>query len=223
MSTNHGKRLTSRLRAIIPDGQLSKRRLSEGAVIETRFARRQHLAFVESGWAMKAAYTDDGRRQVLKFLMAGDCARCDVLCEHMVESSSLECITACTVSFIDIEQVHQHIVAEANGLRALIDEFGELGSDAECYIVILGAYSAEERIAWMVLHLLKRGENAGLGDGKRMQLPLNQNLLASSVGLSLVHTNKTLARLRREELISWSDGVLEVRDLDRLVNLAQFR
>lgn len=172
---------------------------------------------------MKAAYTDDGRRQILKFLMAGDCARCDVLCEEMVDGTTLECITACTVSYIDAEETHQLIAADKQGLQALIHEFGELTSDAECYILMLGSYSAEERIAWMVLHLLRRATKAGLADGKSMPFPLNQPLLASAVGLSLVHTNKTLARLRRENLLAWSDGVLEVLDTDRLANLAQMR
>jgi len=56
-----------------------------------------------------------------------------------------------------------------------------------------------------------------------MMFPLNQPLLASAVGLSLVHTNKTLARLLRENLLAWSDGEIIVRDPDRLAKLAQFR
>lgn len=213
--------LTSSLRAIVADGKLSKRGLAEGAVIETRQANRNQLAFIESGWAMKVAYTDDGRRQILKFLMAGDCARCDVLCEDMIDSTSVECITACTVSYIDTDHTYQLISADPNGMKALIEEFAKLSSAAECYIVMLGSYSAEERIAWMVLHLFNRAADAGLTDGRQMPFPLSQPLLASAVGLSLVHTNKTLARLRRDDLLAWSDGLLEIRNLERLENLAQ--
>lgn len=172
---------------------------------------------------MKVAYTDDGHRQILKFLLAGDCARCEVLCEEMVDSTTLECITACTISYLEIEQMHDLIARDTSSMRALIDEFGDLCADAECYMVILGSYSAEERIAWMVLHLFSRARKAGLVSGNRMPLPLNQPLLASAVGLSLVHTNKTLAKLRRDNLITWSDGIIELHDPERLGDIGQFR
>jgi CRP-like cAMP-binding protein len=45
-----------------------------------------------------------------------------------------------------------------------------------------------------------------------MTLPFTQRDLADALGLSLVHTNKTLAKLRDQQLASWSDQVLQVND-----------
>ncbi|PWJ22059.1 helix-turn-helix domain-containing protein [Jannaschia seohaensis] len=47
-----------------------------------------------------------------------------------------------------------------------------------------------------------------------MVLPYRQQDLADALGLSLVHTNKTLAKLRARQMASRSDGVLTVPDLD---------
>jgi hypothetical protein len=40
------------------------------------------------------------------------------------------------------------------------------------------------------------------------------------LGLSLVHTNKTLSRLRARRMLDWSDGKLRVPDLQALADLA---
>jgi CRP-like cAMP-binding protein len=52
-------------------------------------------------------------------------------------------------------------------------------------------------------------------------LPWRQRDLADALGLSLVHTNKTLARLRILGAAHWSGGYLAVPDPARLAELAQ--
>jgi CRP-like cAMP-binding protein len=55
-------------------------------------------------------------------------------------------------------------------------------------------------------------------DGK-MPFPVRQQDLADALGLSLVHTNKTLSRLRSEGLVAWRDGVLCLPDRDALARV----
>jgi hypothetical protein len=43
-----------------------------------------------------------------------------------------------------------------------------------------------------------------------------------ALGLSIVHTNRTLQRLRRTGAIEWEDGVVEVFDWPLLRELGQF-
>lgn len=54
-----------------------------------------------------------------------------------------------------------------------------------------------------------------------MTMPYRQQDLADALGLSLVHTNKTLARLRERQMISWSDGVLRIADVQALARVAE--
>ena len=53
-----------------------------------------------------------------------------------------------------------------------------------------------------------------------MPLPFRQQDLADALGLSLVHTNKTLTRLRERQLANWSDGKLNIRELEKLAKVA---
>jgi CRP/FNR family transcriptional regulator, anaerobic regulatory protein len=57
-------------------------------------------------------------------------------------------------------------------------------------------------------------------EGRRAPLPFRQQDLADALGLSLVHTNKTLKRLQERQLASWRDGGLFVPDLDALAAIA---
>ena len=53
-------------------------------------------------------------------------------------------------------------------------------------------------------------------------MPLTQIDLSDALGLSTVHTNRTLQRLRRTGAITWDYGVAEVLDWPLLQELGQF-
>ena len=55
-----------------------------------------------------------------------------------------------------------------------------------------------------------------MGANGTVPLPFRQQDLADALGLSLVHTNKTLARFRSRQLCDWSDGVLRILDAPAL-------
>jgi CRP/FNR family transcriptional regulator, anaerobic regulatory protein len=60
----------------------------------------------------------------------------------------------------------------------------------------------------------------GLGDAHHVPLPFRQQDLADALGLSLVHTNKTIARLRDMGLAAWVDGKLSIPNRAKLAALA---
>jgi CRP-like cAMP-binding protein len=52
-----------------------------------------------------------------------------------------------------------------------------------------------------------------------MDFPFTQRDLADALGLSLVHTNKTLAKLKFQQLATWSEGRLLIYDLQALARV----
>ena len=56
--------------------------------------------------------------------------------------------------------------------------------------------------------------------GNSTALPWRQQDLADALGLSLVHTNKTLARLKREGVVQLQGGRLQLLNRARLAELA---
>ncbi|WP_342076971.1 Crp/Fnr family transcriptional regulator [Yoonia sp. SS1-5] len=84
----------------------------------------------------------------------------------------------------------------------------------------LGQRTALQSVAWALARVFIRGQSLGLETDGQMKFPFKQQDLADALGLSLVHTNKTLGRLRQRQLAHWSDGVLRVNDLAGLAKIA---
>lgn len=62
--------------------------------------------------------------------------------------------------------------------------------------------TAQERVAWALLRVFRRLRFLKLGNGRSVPFPYRQQDLSDALGLSLVHTNKTLAALREKQLVS---------------------
>ena len=89
------------------------------------------------------------------------------------------------------------------------------------HLVSLGRRSALERTAYLLLHLYVRADEVGLTKNGTIQFPFTQQHLADTLGMSLVHTNKTLKRLLMMKAIRWKDRVFEILDRRRWRSLAK--
>jgi CRP/FNR family transcriptional regulator len=77
------------------------------------------------------------------------------------------------------------------------------------------------------MHLYRRVQRLGLehpddGEGASIDLPINQQHIADALGLSLVHTNKTLRRLQKLGLHEIRDGRLRLRNTRALERIADY-
>lgn len=88
-------------------------------------------------------------------------------------------------------------------------------------LAILGHMNGPERIARAFVRLFDRGAAVGLTKGKEMPLPYRQQDLADALGLSVVHVNKMLKRLREQGAATWKSGRLILDDRDILCRIAQ--
>jgi len=90
------------------------------------------------------------------------------------------------------------------------------------HLVGVGRRSAYERVAHLLLEFLVRLQQAGLADERSYALPMTQELMADSLGLSLPHVNRTLRRLREDGLILLKGARLTCLDVAALSRLAGF-
>jgi CRP/FNR family transcriptional regulator, anaerobic regulatory protein len=88
------------------------------------------------------------------------------------------------------------------------------------HLLSLGRRTALERAAYLLLHLFARAEEAGLVKNGSIQFPFTQQHLADTLGMSLVHTNKTLKRLFVTQAVRWKDRLFEINDRAALANIA---
>ena len=84
-----------------------------------------------------------------------------------------------------------------------------------------GRRSAAERIAALIVILYKRADALALVTDRTFVFPLDQQHIADALGLLLVHTNKTLARLRQMGMYTQANGSLTLTNPRVLKRIAQ--
>jgi CRP/FNR family transcriptional regulator, anaerobic regulatory protein len=174
-----------------------------------------------SGWLFRYKLLPDGRRQVLNFVLPGDFIGLQATvfgeAQHTVEalSDSVLCVFP-----------RERVWSLYNNEPGLGFDVTWLAAREEKMLddnlLSIGRRSATERVAFVLIHLLRRLKELGLVKANVFETPFNQQHLADTLGLSLVHTNKTIRKLTRHELILWRDRNLTVLDEKRLVSIAQY-
>lgn len=181
-----------------------------------------HLFTVLSGWAVRYKVLNEGRRQVLNFALPGDLLglQASLFKEMQHSVDALTDVRLCVFP-------RQRIWELFKGYPGLAFDMTWLASREESmladHLASVGQRSAYGRIAYIILHLFDRARRANLVRGNKLTLPVTQQELADAMGLSIVHTNKTLKRLRATGWITWSRQELTIRDEARLSELAEYQ
>lgn len=89
-------------------------------------------------------------------------------------------------------------------------------------IISIGRRSAVARIAHLLCELYVRLDLVGLARDHRYPLPLKQADLADATGLTSVHVNRMLRKLRNDEIVTFRGGEVTIHDWERLQRLAEF-
>ena len=173
-----------------------------------------------SGWAFRFKTLSDGRRQILNFLLAGDFIGVQ---QKMGDAAAHGVVTLtdsvfCVFQRDSLWELHRQSPAMGFNITWLTAHEESLVDDT---LLSVGRRSAEGRIAMLLILLFKRAaalqSDGGAGG---VPFPLTQQHVADGLGLSLVHTNKTLRKLERRGLHSLVDGRLYMRDVKALARLA---
>ncbi|MFN3388131.1 MAG: Crp/Fnr family transcriptional regulator [Allosphingosinicella sp.] len=90
------------------------------------------------------------------------------------------------------------------------------------WIVNLGRREAYAALGHLICELYVRMRNIGLTDDHHFDMPLTQEEIADALGLTPVHVNRVLQRLRAEGLISLKRSALTILDYPRLEQAAGF-
>jgi CRP-like cAMP-binding protein len=90
------------------------------------------------------------------------------------------------------------------------------------HLAAVGQQPALERIAYIFLYIFNRARRAGMLQGRKLHVPITQEHIADTMGLSIVHTNKSIRTLRDRKLVDWSRSTLTLVDEEKLTELAGF-
>jgi CRP-like cAMP-binding protein len=179
------------------------------------------LLVILEGWACRYKILPNGTRQMLAFLLPGDC--CDLHINLLAEMDhSIQTVTPCLVAKIDRHTIDNEFdkhpsIMKAMYLAQLIDE-GTL----RAWITSIGRRSSLERVAHLMCELYLRSRTIGLGVNEHVMLPLSQIVIADALAMTTVHINRVVKQLRLTGAITITRGKLVIINPEILAQIAGF-
>jgi CRP-like cAMP-binding protein len=175
-----------------------------------------------SGWACRYKVLDDGRRQILAYLLPGDLCDLHVSLLNQMDHNIglLSPATVVAIPFRDIHATMERFtkIERAIWCASLADE-----AILREWLVSVGRRDAIGRVGHRLCELRYRMQEVGLVDRTgEFDLPLSQEDLADSLGLSSVHVNRILTRLRGQGLVLLNRRRLTIAQPERLAELSGF-
>jgi CRP-like cAMP-binding protein len=203
-----------------------------GAVADVRTVPDRHVlirrneeltvsTLLLEGWMARARDLRAGHRQITELHVAGDFVD---LHSFTLKHLDHEIITLsqCRIAVVPHENLRKITEEHPHLTRVLW-----LMTDIDAAIhrewaVSVARRSALARVAHLMCELLLRLQVVGRADGAGYEFPLSQAELSECVGLTSVHTNRTLQEMRRSGLIDLVPGRLTILDLEVLKKIGEF-
>lgn len=182
--------------------------------------RPDHVHLMIDGWGARYKLLPDGARQITAFLIPGDF--CDLHVTILGEMDhGITTLTRSRVAFIPRSKMdlltERPSLIKAFWWATLVDE-----AVLRNWIVNIGRRDAFEAIGHLICELYIRMRNVGRVEEHRFDLPLTQEEIGDALGLTAVHVNRVLQRMRSEDLISFRRGLLIIHDYTRLEKASGF-
>jgi CRP-like cAMP-binding protein len=178
------------------------------------------LFIVRRGWAVASTMRENGRRQVLRFVMPGNLVGFETTSDGGMPCT-VEALTELTVCPMPRQALMRFCGgAPSVALRMASLLAAETISDWRL-LGGLGTCSAAERIARLLLALYERQCRTDSADTGDVVLPISQTLIGDATGLTSVHVCRTLKEMRDAGLLRFAKGRLQVLDWRRLTGLAE--
>ncbi|MDB5827282.1 MAG: Crp/Fnr family transcriptional regulator [Variovorax sp.] len=205
----------------IEDFREGVRVVDPGRPILEEHQRGRQLFTLYSGWAFRYKTLSDGRRQILNFLLPGDFIG---LQDEFADGQThgVEAVTGVTLCAFARERLWDLFATQPRlgyDITWLAAREEKMVDDN---LVTAGRRNASERMAMLLMHLYRRAQRVGMAHDGSIEFPFNQQHIADALGLSLVHTNKTLRRLSRLGLHVLENGRLRIVDPLALETLGDY-
>jgi CRP/FNR family transcriptional regulator, anaerobic regulatory protein len=174
---------------------------------------------IRNGFAYRSCVLSDGRRSILDMLLSGDMAGLEnaVLARSAEDVAAAGRVGYCTLSGAALRElmtdpcIALYVVSQMAAARWRGDRLA----------ASIGRLDAQARIGVLLLDIYDRLHRQGLINRPTFNLPFTQEQIADHLGLTLVHVNRTLRKLREEKVVLVDRQVVIILDLARLRLVAQ--
>ncbi|MCR4268772.1 Crp/Fnr family transcriptional regulator [Nitratireductor sp. ZSWI3] len=198
---------------------LKKRVYSSGETIADSEDMRRAVLLIVSGWVACGKELTDGSRTVVDFCLTGDVV---TLGSTEWARESVMAVTPVTL-FEFPGAIYENLSTYPRHVREFVLKgmARRYARTAE-HFVSISRRDAVERVAHLLLELSYRVGVREEGGNARFPCPLTQVDLGDALGLSVVHVNRVLRKLREAGYVSFRGGVVEFYNRQRLVDTVGF-
>lgn len=181
-------------------------RLNAGRELPVQIQAAHSRLLVLDGWLARTKCLRDGRRQIIGFYVPADVVELDSRPDFPISTN--------------VAAVNDAVLCPAPTSAGLMDAYGAAAvlDHAFLYrqVVRLGRMSAFERVKDWMLEIRDRLGRTGMGEPNVFGLPITQELLGDTLGLTAVHVNRTLKSLREAGVLTWRSGIVRFLEQDAL-------
>ncbi|TXN06875.1 Crp/Fnr family transcriptional regulator [Methylobacterium sp. WL103] len=181
----------------------------------------KQCCLILDGWAYRCRTLANGQRQIFGFYVPGDMPDIESLHLHVMDQG-LVAIPKATVAFVVHKDMRALIQRNTNVAMALWRETLIDATRCRERVISLGRRQAVGRMAHLFCEMYVRLRTVGLTDDRRYRLPLTQTELADALGISAVHSNRSMQELKKMGLVTLRHRKLIIQDWSGLTTVAEF-
>jgi CRP-like cAMP-binding protein len=172
------------------------------------------------GFACRYKLLPNGSRHIMAYLVPGDFCDLHVFILKAMDHA-IGTLSRCKVVKIPrtriLDMTERPAIARALWWAALVDE-----ATLREWLVNIGSRPADERVAHLLCEMLLRLRAVGLANEDAYELPITQLELAETMGMTGVHMNRVIQRLRAEKMITLKGKHLVLLDAEALKRFSGF-
>ncbi|GLP85710.1 Crp/Fnr family transcriptional regulator [Tritonibacter mobilis] len=195
--------------------------LEAGTVIVPQDGVYGDVFLLERGWVTRSRHLETGARQIVNVALPGDFVAMNALL-FSTSDFELRCKTDVAAFRLPADRLGSALARDPMFAAALFWVNAHEESLLAERIVSLGRRTARQRTAHVLCELMARLEIIGITDPEQFIIPMSQEEFADVLGISVVHMNKTLRSFEREDVISFRNALLLVKDRGKLEHEAGF-
>lgn len=177
--------------------------------------------FLISGYLFRQKQTSDGYRQIVSMIIPGDIVNSE---NRFVNNLDYNVVCAEKSSVVYVQKSEFESLIESHpSIRLALD----LRTTADSrqlreWLLNIGGRPARTRVAHFLNEFAARTKLRGLTDGLCFSLPMSQEQIGDSVGITPVHVNRAIRSLVESGLINHTKRKYEIVDIDGFREAGQF-
>jgi len=199
----------------------SVKKLEAGSYIVREADIARSCCVLLSGFAYRHKIVGDGARQIVSIHIPGDMV--DLHNSFLgIADHNVQMLTAGQVALVPAGAVQDIAYSHPAIGRAMLLETLVDGSIFRKWIANVGRRDARSRVAHLLCEFAVRLQPTDGSEARKYRLPMSQEQIADSTGLTSVHVNRMIQSLRHDGFISTDKRSVTIEDWEGLATAGDF-